>query len=270
MTVSVEPSRVSRIGNGVTTVFNFPYYFQSKNDLKLILVDTTTTPNTLTPLVLNTDYTLAGAVTPNFGYENGANATVPGSTTNVPAVLPATSTLVMYRDPVELQNLSLPASTPYPPQPTESGLDAIVLMMQRLKDWLSRATTLPDGFAGTFNPQLPVDLPGAANAGCTLVTDPTGTKFIVGPVVASGGASSGIVVNEIDVMGGNQNFILPSAALSPGAIIAVLNPSFGSANHVNVSATGGDLIMGQATDVVAAGETKMYWSDSASNWYLIN
>lgn len=182
MTVSTTASRIGYTGDGTTTSFSFPYYVQLQSDLELAIYDTLL--QTITPLVLNTDYTLAGTFTPGFGYLTGLTAAIPGGSTNVPAVIPSTSNLVIYRDPAEVQNLSLPPNTPYPPAPTEAGLDALVLMMQRLQDLLSRSVRMPDGFPLAFDPTLPIGMFGSVTGGCTIVTDPTGAFFQVGPALS--------------------------------------------------------------------------------------
>lgn len=303
--VSTTQSRIGYTGNGVSTAFAFPYYFQEQADLKLFTFVPLT--GVFVPLVLNVDYSIAGAFTPGFGYESGATVTVPGSTTNVPAVLPNTTKLVMFRDAAELQDLNLPANTPYPPRPIESEFDALVLMMQRLYDVMSsRAAKLPDGFGGVFDPTLPADIALAANQGCTIVTDPTGTFLEMGPSIGSisnaaadaaaaaasaaaalasetaaaasaaaaaisaAAALASLTVTPIDVTAGDVPQTLPSAAANSGVTIILLNISFASANHIAVSPTGGDLIMGAASDTVEAGESKRYWSDGISNWYIIS
>ncbi len=301
--VPTTPSRIAYTGDGVSTSFAFPYYFQEQADLKVFTYVLAT--GVLVPLVLNVDYSIVGAVTPGFGYESGAALSIPGATTNVPAVIPNTTKVVIFRDPSEIQDLNLPVNSSYPPPSIESELDALTLMMQRLYDVMTaRTAKLPDGFADTFDPTLPKEIALVANKGATLVVDPAGGFFSMGPSIAAIGnaaadaaaaaasataaaasevaaaadaaaaaadaaaaaASAAMAVGSIvpiDVSAGDVPYNLPGAAANPGKILA-------SPNHIAVSTTGGDTIMGAATDTVEAGESKRYWSDGISQWYLIS
>lgn len=266
--VPTTPSRIGHTGDGVATSFAFPYYFQAQADLKVFTFVLST--GVFVPLVLNVDYTIVGVFTPGFGYESGAAILIPGSTTNVPAVIPNTEKVVIFRDPAELQNLNLPVSSVYPPVPIESEFDALVLMMQRLYDVVvNRAAKLPDGFGDVFDPTLPADIVLKPNM--ALMSDPTGRFFVMGvPAGSGGGVNASITTTGVDVSGGNVPNVLPQASLNPNTIVVLINKSFGSPNHIAVSTTGGDTIMGAATDTVEAGEAKWYWSDGISEWFVIN
>lgn len=62
MTVSSQTNNATFVGNGVTTVFPLPFRFFSNGDVFAYFIDPATGAST--PMVLGTDYTLAGAAEP--------------------------------------------------------------------------------------------------------------------------------------------------------------------------------------------------------------
>lgn len=307
MSVSATPSRIAYAGNGVTTVFNFPYYFQSQPDLKVALFVVAT--GAITPLTRNVDFTIAGAVTAGFGYLTGANVNIPGATTNVPAVVPAGTSVVMYRDPPLLQNLELPLNSAYVPEPIEAEFDAETLMLQRLSDLLSRAMRLPDGMSATFDTTLPSTMALVASQNCVIAINATGDGFVVGPSLtgidtivadaeaaaaaaaaseAAAAASEATAVaaaaaaaqsatdaaafvndfHEEDTSAGDIPVSLPLASAGIRLISYINKP--GSAFSILVSPTGGDTIHGDPGDTLDAGEVGQYWSNGVDTWYRVN
>ncbi len=145
MTISSTTSRVSYSGNGVTTGFSFPYRFLADEDL--IVISTVTATGVATTKTLTTDYTVSGA-----GSGSGGTVTM--------LVAPASGTkLTIYRDPARTQDLDLVENDPMPAEEIEERFDKAMMIDQRLADLLDRAVTLPDGYAGSFDPQLPALIP---------------------------------------------------------------------------------------------------------------
>lgn len=148
MTVASTTSRVSYATNGITTNFPFANYFINDSDLVVIKKNNTT--GVETPLVLDTDYTVAGA-----GVLAGGSITTIGGS----SPLIAGFKLTIYRDPMLLQELDLVENDPFPPEEVEKALDLLTMMSQRESDWISRAVRLSDGTpVGAFDPELPTDL----------------------------------------------------------------------------------------------------------------
>lgn len=144
MTISSTTSRISYAGNGVTTIFSFPYYFLAEADLIVVSRDDTT--GVETAKVLTTDYTVSGE-----GEQAGGSVTM--------LIAPATgTTLVIYRDPAATQGLDLVANDALPVENVEEALDKLTMLVQRLIDVVSRSVSLSDGFSPTFDPTLPIDL----------------------------------------------------------------------------------------------------------------
>lgn len=124
MTISSTVSRVSYSGNGVTTVFSFPYLFLVEADLIVVLRDALGVETTKT---LTTHYTTSGA-----GVQSGGSVTM----LTAPAV---GETLVIYRNPSLTQDLDLVDGDPLPVEPVEKRLDKLTMFSQRLADQISRS-----------------------------------------------------------------------------------------------------------------------------------
>lgn len=166
MSLSSTTSRTSSAGNGVTTVFNFPYYFLSSADLVVILRNNTT--GVETTKTLTTHYTVSGA-----GVSSGGSVTM--------LVAPASGeTLVIYRNPAITQTIDLKENDSIPAETLEQGFDRLTMIAQRLSSRLDRTVTLSDGYSGSFTPTMPTP-----TADAVLAFDPTGVGLIAGPTVTA-------------------------------------------------------------------------------------
>jgi hypothetical protein len=175
MSVSSTTNRAAYSGNGSTTVFSFPYLFESSSDLVVIERDTTTGAETTK--VLSTDYTVSGAGNPVGGSVTMGSAPASGKT------------LTIYRNPAPTQGLHLTDNDPLPAADLETALDKVVLLYQRALDYIGRAVKLSEGYSGSFDPSLP---PLVVPSGMLIVkSDGTGFQYIdtttfVGPVGPTG------------------------------------------------------------------------------------
>lgn len=288
MSVASTQNRFPYAGNGATLAFAFPNFFIVPTDIKVFVFDTLT--KTVSQKTLGVHFTIAGTVDDNGVYSSGG-------TVNFLAAPLATDYVTLTRALTETQTYKPGQNASANPELNELAWDKLTLMIQRMQDLLGRGFVLEDGFAGTFSPLIPADYPG--NPGAVLMQDPTGEFMILGPTAeeiinaegfagdaaadaaaaaasAAAAAASAVTaaaiassIVAVNVAAGNVAQILPLASANAGKIVALLNTSFGSANHIAVSTTGGNIIMGQATDTVEAGECKWYWSDGISQWYII-
>jgi hypothetical protein len=181
MTVSSTTSRINYAGDGVTTVFAFPYYFLADADLVLSLYDPIT--GATTPLVLNTDYIVTGAGVPSGGSITMAVAPIVGKNLDI------------YRDPPAIQPLHIVENDPLPAAELEKELDRLTMLAQRNSDQAGRALVLPDNFAGVFNTTLPsVFTPNKVlmtdNLGQSVIEGPTATDIINAQANAAAAAAS--------------------------------------------------------------------------------
>lgn len=208
MTISSTASRVSANGNGVTTVFSFPYKFLADADLKVIEKNITTGVETLK--TVTTHYTVTGA---------GASAG--GSVTML--VPPANGTsLIVYRDPSPVNGLDLTDNDRMPAEEVEKQLDRTVMMVQRLRDLNSRTVSLPEGYTGSFDPKLPAIL----TPGTVLVINEDGDGFEIGPTLDE-------IINAITTTGDSAT----DAAASAEAALDSANAADASADSAAASAT---------------------------------
>ena len=140
MTISTTDSRISYNGNGVTTVFSFPYRFLANGDLVVVSVDAAGVETVKT---LTTDYTITGA-----GDDAGGSVTM--------LVAPASGTrLIIYRDTEVVQEVDYISGDPFPAETHERALDRLTMIAQEIAPNLARAITLPVGDASGLNESLP-------------------------------------------------------------------------------------------------------------------
>ena len=144
MTISTTTSRISYNGNGVTTVFAFPYRFLANGDLVVLSVSAAGVETTK---VLTTDYTLTGA-----GDDAGGSVTM--------LVAPASGTrLVIYRDTEVVQETDYISGDPFPAETHERALDRLTMIAQEIGSDADRSIKVPVGDSSS----LTTTLPAAAN-----------------------------------------------------------------------------------------------------------
>lgn len=152
MTVSANNPRLSYNGDAVSVAFTSPY-FLANADLKVYVGGVLKT--------LTTDYSVSGA-----GVASG------GTVTFVSAPAVGTGNVVILRDPDLLQQTKYPNNDPFPAAAHETALDKLTMIVQRLKDLLSRSFTLGD--SDTSGASLTVPTPSALkflrwNSGATAL-----------------------------------------------------------------------------------------------------
>lgn len=139
MTISTTASRAQYNGNGVTTVFSFPYLFFANGDLEVRLIAAS---GASTVLTLTTDYTVTGA-------RNDAG----GSVTMI--VAPASGEQLLIRRIMDLtQETAYPSGGDFPAQSHEDALDKLTMLVQQHDEEFARTLQLPpesDVDASTIN-----------------------------------------------------------------------------------------------------------------------
>lgn len=145
MTVSSTTNRVSFTGNGSTTAFSFPYYFQSTGDLVVILKVISTGAETVQ--TITTHYTVSGTQVDNV-YPNGGTIT----TVTAPSAL---QELIIYRDPALTQSVDLVENSALSAETLEQAFDKRTIIEQRLDDRMDRAVRQREGYTGSLDPRLP-------------------------------------------------------------------------------------------------------------------
>lgn len=157
MTISTENSRIEYSGNGVTTVFSFPYRFFVDSDVVVSLVNNATNVSTIQ--TLTTHYTLTGA-----GGPSGGNVTMLTAPTSG-------ETLVIYRDVPITQETDYITGDPFPAETHETALDRGITVSQQLQSQIDRSLRVSQSAAGT------VDEMGALEAGQYIRVKSTADGF---------------------------------------------------------------------------------------------
>lgn len=140
MTISTTDSRISYIGNGVTTDFAFPYRFFENADLVVESVDAA---GTVTTHVLNTDYTVAGA-----DLDAGGTVTM--------VTPPASGERLVIRRVVEAtQETDYISGDPFPAESHERALDRLTMLVQQNQEVAARALVIPSSDTTGTNVTLP-------------------------------------------------------------------------------------------------------------------
>ena len=206
MTISTTDSRISYNGNGVTTVFSFPYRFLANGDLVVVSVSSTGVETTK---VLTTDYTLTGA-----GDDAGGSVTM--------LVAPASGTrLVIYRDTEVVQETDYTSGDAFPAVSHERALDRLTMILQEKTPGAAgatRAIQIPIGDPGDVNTVLP---PSIARLDKFLVFDATTGSVGVSNVTISQVEvlveELGLTETTVNVFTKNQS-VLP-VILTPGVTV---------------------------------------------------
>lgn len=161
MTVTTTNSRITYVGDGITTVFPFPYYFLLATDLVVYFNSALQT----------TGYSVSGA-----GQDSGGIVAF-----SVPP--PVGTTIILLRDPDRFQNTKLPPNDPFPAKAVETGLDKLTMLVQRIYDRLTRIIQFPDTDTNSMA-TLP---PASARVGQLMGFDAFGNPSMY-PITASVGA----------------------------------------------------------------------------------
>ena len=136
MTVSSQTSNETFDGNGVTTIWDLPFRFFNNADIFVYLVDPVT--QSVTPLVLGTDYTLTGAGLPE---QFGAS---PGKITTTVPVLNGKQLFVERVMEVE-QLTDIVNQGRFFPEVHEDVFDRLTMLIQQGITLLGRALVRPSG-----------------------------------------------------------------------------------------------------------------------------
>jgi hypothetical protein len=129
---------VTYVGNDVTTAFAVSFPFHAQADL--VVLSTVIATGVQTIKVLNSHYTISGAVDSLGHYASGGTVTF--------SVAPAsTERISIYRDPAKTQALDLQDASIFPAESLEAQLDYATMLVQRVADLIGRSSRQPDGDA---------------------------------------------------------------------------------------------------------------------------
>ncbi len=171
MAVSTVTNRVAYQADGTSATFAFQYPLHSQSHLAAFIYNSSVVVGPIiTPLVLNTDYTLSGQANSQGIYPTGLNL-IMNSTPNAQAVM------VIFRSSVVTNGFSVGQNGTIPSTALNQELDYLTLISQRLQDQASLSVRVPDGYFGTFDPTLPANLAQSANKRLIVNSTVTGWTF---------------------------------------------------------------------------------------------
>ena len=183
MTISSTTNTVSYTGNGSTTEFAVNYvFFGTGTSAEIQVVEVVIATGAESVKSNGSDFTVSGG--------NGATGTVTA------AVAPASTVKwVINRTTTQTQETDYVENDPFPAESHEEALDRLTAVDQEQQRALDRTAQLPDGYTGSFDPTLPVDVTGstvlAFNAGATAFeVGPTTSEISNAQTYATNAASS--------------------------------------------------------------------------------
>ena len=147
-------------GDGMTTAFSFPFYTFNLSDMNVYLYDTLA--GGIVSQVSGVNYTISGTANNQGFYPNGVTVTFGTAP-------PATSYVVLTREPPEVQNYNLGNSNTLSSTALWQQLDYLTVLIQWLQDQVNRCIQLPAGFGPAFSPTLPSTAGLASAAGQYLL-----------------------------------------------------------------------------------------------------
>lgn len=171
MTVSSQTNNATFVGNGVTTVFPLPFRFFASGDVAAYFIDSTTGAST--PMVLGTDYTLAGAGEPEV---NGNAVSV--LTTTAP--LATGRGLYVERIMQEVQNTDIVNQGEFFASTHEDVFDRLTMLIQQANANSNGAIRVAIG-----DPEPQRLAPAARRANLLLGFDELGQPITVAPISGS-------------------------------------------------------------------------------------
>lgn len=163
MTVNNASNTVSYPGNGVTTVWPYPFQMPDLPSVNVAILDVAT--QSLTALAPG-DYSITGVGTPD-----GGEVTYP---LGVGAPITVAKRIVIWREVPFSQDLDINNQSPYFPNTLEQQLDRMVMMTQQLAEESSRSIKVVQG--STASPEDLIDQIGqtaadsAASAGASAAS----------------------------------------------------------------------------------------------------
>ncbi len=216
MTVSTSANRADYLGNNVTTAFAVPFYFPDPTNLKVL--STVLATGVSTTLVLNSDYTVAGA-----GVSGGGTVT-----TSVPVA--AGIKLSVLLNVAYVQQTHYVPNDPFPAASHEAALDYLTLLAKQTAEQVGRAVQVPPGENGTVV-QLP---PAPARAGFLLGFDGSGAFTLVAAAAQSATALA------LSLLSNAGSTLVSHLAAWPGAVLRTLFSRLSDTATVNDAGVAAD------------------------------
>lgn len=230
MSISNEVSRVVYTGNGVTTIFPYPFRIIDKTHLKVSKY----VAGIETPLIVDTGFTVAGV-----GVLSGGTVTLVGG------ALTSGAMLVIRRVPPVTQLTEIRNQGDFYPEAIEDAIDNSVMITQAIKDDADRSLKLPETVSGSdFDTRLPAGI--VDNPGSFLLVNDTADGFEIGPVGSDIAAAQSSSVAAVSAAA--------TAVAAANSVNSVANPfhdagTSGAALSLDLSTSRAQRFLATAADV---------------------
>lgn len=266
MSLDPNDNRNDYIGNNAVSVYSYGFKIFNKSHL---LVKTRSALGVESTLILDTDYTVDGV-----GESVGGNITLIAG--NLATGIALT---ILGRMPIEQEN-DLGNQGSFYPETIEEEFDKLAMVDQQQQEQISRTLILPDTIKiADFNPTLPTGITDTLNKGKAIILNEDCDGFTLGDSdlnpVSYSNISSNTTLDEAvknyfaDPTAGAFTVTLPLASDNAGNEFTVKHVAFGSANDITVARTASDLIDGETSDTLTAGDFRTYISNG-SNYFIKN
>ena len=227
MTVSTTTNREIYDGNGITTVFSYPFRIVDQTHLKVYLKDAL---GNLTLQVLGSDYTVSGVGDALGGEFTMAVAPPSGVSGNV----------IVLRDVPFTQLADYTENDDFPAETHERALDLLTMLTQQLNDALLRSLLLPvsSGISGLTLPDPTANyLLGWNSAGDDLenkVPASIAPAVVVSPFIAT-------LIDDVD------------AAAARATLGAAADLSYARLDVEDQALTGGVIVTSKSLGTISSG-----------------
>jgi hypothetical protein len=186
MAISSENNRNDAVGGDSTATYNYTFRITSESHLLVTVKNPTT--DVETTLTIDTDYTVSGV-----GDSSGGSIVLVDAGQDwisASSYLDTSWTITIRRDVDIVQETDIRNQGDFFPEVHEDAFDYLTFIDQQQQDEIDRSVKNPESLpSSSFDPTLPTDINTASSA---LVTNPSGTGFVVGPTTSeiSGAAAS--------------------------------------------------------------------------------
>lgn len=221
--ISSQTARIKYTVTDLADTYVVPFYFLADADLVVVITDEDGVDGS--PLVLNTDYTVAGE-----GVEAG------GTITLTSAAAAVDESVTIYRGGDLVQPAEYPTSGQFPSATTEQSQDRLTMLVQQLQLDVARAIRVP-----VTNDELdPLTIAGRASKVVGFDSDGNLTYYsvVAGSIVPQSVQGT---ANQVLVNGGSGSAVT-------GAVVLTLPQSIGTASIPQFAG----LNVGHASDTTIA------------------
>lgn len=222
MTVSSTTNRNDYVGDGSADTYAYSFKIFAASDLKVTIANDSAVE--FPTLTLDTDYTVT-----DVGETSGGNIVLVNSGQSWldgDGDLLTDYTLTIRRVRPITQLTDIRNQGAFLPETHEDEFDKNIMIDQQQQDELDRSVKLAETLdPATFDATIPSDIAESANAGATIIVNPTSDGFDVGPTadtINGASASAAAAAASATAAAGSATSAAASATTAQNAVNAVI------------------------------------------------